>query len=251
MGVGWTGSGIPRHELYIQTLFLARSVNGYGTQNCKLEDEDACPPSPDLSIEDQVHLSIRSSLHNLQSDYINAVLVHNFRAKLQPYEENLRAWKVLEGYVDRGTVKQLGIVSVHDKKYLMKLHEDVRIKPAIVQNRFHSNRDYDINLRPLFKNLGMANQLFWILTGSSGGRVRRNEIVNTIAKKNNVSPQILLYSFTMEIGGVPLIGSKSVTHMKEDVDALVKHKLKWEDADLIAMAGVINKNLIPSHTDLA
>mmetsp|Transcript_27789 Transcript_27789/g.50186 ORF Transcript_27789/g.50186 Transcript_27789/m.50186 type:complete len:98 (-) Transcript_27789:23-316(-) len=96
----------------------------------------------------------------------------------------------------------------------------------------------------MFKELGMSNQLFWILTGSGGGRVRNNDVVKGIAERKGVSPQILLYSFTMEIGGSPLIGTKSVVHMREDVDALIMHKLEWEKEELVAMAGVINKDLI-------
>lgn len=244
MGAGWIDSGVPRDELYLQTLYLATSTNGYSTQNCHLADEELCPPAPDLSPEDHVRLSIRSSLHNLQTEYIDAVLVHNFRAKLQPYEETLRAWRVLESYVDQGVVRHLGIVSVHDKDYLTKLHGDARIKPAIIQNRFHANRGYDIDLRQVFKELGMANQLFWILTGSGGGKVRNNGVVRDIAEKKGVSPQVLLYSFTMELGGSPLIGTKSITHMREDVDGLIMRRVKWEKEDLVAMAGVINRNLI-------
>ena len=75
-----------------------------------------------MSIEEQVHLSIKSSLYNLQTDYIDSVLIHNFRAKLQPYEETIQVWRVLEEYVDRGTIRHLGIVSVHDKEYLTKLY---------------------------------------------------------------------------------------------------------------------------------
>jgi len=243
VGEGWKSSGISRHELYLQTLFLHNSVNGYATQNCHLPD--VCPPSPDLSIEQQVRISIKSSLYNLQTDYIDAVLVHNFRAKLQPYEETIQVWRVLEEYVDKGTIRHLGIVSVHDKEYLTKLYNEARIKPTIIQNRFHSNRGYDISLRPLFKELNMSNQLFWILTGSAGGRIRNNDVVKELAQKmGGVSPQILLYSFTMELGGSPLIGSKSISHMQDDVNNLIRNSIRWKKDDLIAMANVINKNLI-------
>ena len=243
VGIGWKESGVPRNELYLQTLFVARSVNGYGTQNCIVAD--GCPPSTSLSIEDQVHLSIKSSLHNLQTTYIDAVLVHNFRAKLQKYEDTLTAWKTLESYVDKGIIRHLGIVSVHDRDYLTKLHTDARVKPKIIQNRFHGNRGYDVELRPLFREMGMANQLFWILTGSAGGKVRNNDIISEIARRQGVSNQVLLYSFTIVcLGGTPLIGSKSLSHMKEDVEALLKKPLKWSDEDFEAVAGVVNKNLI-------
>ena len=75
--------------------------------------------------------------------------------------------------------------------------------------------------------------------------ILNDDIVKSIATKKKVSPQVLLYSFTMELGGVPLIGCKKVEHMKEDVDALVKNKLKWEKDELVAMAGLLNKNLLP------
>ena len=247
VGVGWTDSGIPRHELYLQTLFVARSVDGYGVQNC--DDRDArhheCPPPSNSTIEEQVHASIESSMRNLRSDYIDAVLVHNFRARLQPYDETVRAWRVLETYVDKGIVRHLGIVSVHDAEYLTRLYAETRIKPTIIQNRFHSNRGYDVGLRPLFREWGMANQLFWILTGSAGGRVRNNGVVRGIAKKmGDISPQVLLYSLTMELGGSPLIGSQNVSHMREDVDGLIRRRTDWEEADLVAMAAQIDNKLI-------
>lgn len=249
VGIGWKESGVPRNELYLQTLFVARSVNGYGTQNCMVVD--SCPPSTSLSTEDQVHLSIKSSLHNLQTTYIDAVLVHNFRAKLQKYEDTLTAWKTLESYVDKGIIRHLGIVSVHDRDYLTKLHTDARVKPKIIQNRFHGNRGYDVELRPLFREMGMSNQLFWILTGSAGGKVRNNSIISEIARRQGVSNQVLLYSFTIVcLGGTPLIGSKSLSHMKEDVEALLKKPLKWSDEDFEAVAGVVNKNLIKNKLAL-
>lgn len=242
VGIGWKETGVPRNELYLQTLFVAKSVNNYGVQNCKIE---GCPPSPDLSIEEQVHLSINSSLYNLQTSYIDSVLVHNFRATLQKYEDTMTAWKVLESYVDKGIIRHLGIVSVHDRDYLIKLHNETRVKPSIIQNRFHGNRGYDVGLRPLFKDMGMANQLFWILTGSAGGKVRNNKVITEIAQRQGVSNQVLLYSFiTVCLGGTPLIGSKTLQHMEEDVTYLLRKPLIWNDEDFVAVATVINKNLV-------
>ena len=242
VGIGWKESGVPRNELYLQTLFVAKSVNNYGAQNCKVE---GCPASSDLTIENQVHLSIKSSLHNLQTTYIDSVLVHNFRAKLQTYEDTLAAWRVLESYVEKGIIRHLGIVSVHDRDYLSRLHNETKVTPSIIQNRFHSNRGYDVELRPMFKDLGMANQLFWILTGSAGGRVRNNGIITEIARKQGVSNEVLLYSFvTVCLGSTPLIGSKTLKHMEEDVTALLTKPLHWSEEDFIAVATVINKGLV-------
>lgn len=244
VGTGWKESGIPRDELYLQTLFVARSVNGYGTKNCNLKDASRCQQLTNATIDEQVHISIESSLLNLQTNYIDAVLVHNFRAKLQPYDETIQVWRVLEEYVDQGIIRHLGIVSVHDKDYWLKLINDTNIKPSIIQNRFHSNRHYDVELRPLFKELGMANQLFWILTGSAGGKAGSTVIAGIAEKMGGISPKILLYSLTMELGGTPMIGTKSISHMQEDVDALVKNRMKWAREDLFAVAAEIHKSLL-------
>ena len=75
--------------------------------------------------------------------------------------------------------------------------------------------------------------------------LRNNDVVKELAQKmGGVSPQILLYSFTMELGGSPLIGSKSISHMQDDVNYLIRNRLQWKRDDLIAMSNVINKNLI-------
>jgi diketogulonate reductase-like aldo/keto reductase len=157
----------------------------------------------------------------------------------------MTAWRVLESYVDKGIIRHLGIVSVHDREFITKLHNETRVKPSIIQNRFHSNRGYDVELRPLFKEMALTNQLFWILTGSAGGKVGKNDVIAEIARRHGVSAQVLLYSFIIVcLGGQPLIGSKSLKHMEEDVTALLRKPLTWNKEDFEAVASIINKNLI-------
>ena len=212
VGEGWKNSGVARNELYLQTLFVAKSVSGWSATDCHISE---CPPLDDMSIESQVHLSIKSSLQNLQTSYIDAVLIHNFRATLQPYDDLLRAYRVLEGYVDQNIIRHLGIVSCHNKEYLTRLHTEARIKPSIIQNRFHGNRGFDAALRPTFKELGMSNQLFWVLTGNFG--YLRNEVVKRIAAEKGISPACAMYAFTISLGASPLIGTQSREHMQEDI----------------------------------
>ena len=78
--------------------------------------------------------------------------------------------------------------------------------------------------------------------------MRNNDVVKHLADKKGVSPQVLLYSFTIQLGGAPLIGSKNIVHMKEDVDTLIKHRIEWEMSDLLEMAGVLNKKLMPQQS---
>ena len=240
VGEGWKKSGVPRNELHLQTSFVAKSVSGWSAHDCHISE---CPPSDDMSIEDQVHLSIKSSLYNLQTTYIDSVLIHNFRAKLQPYDDLVRAYRVLEDYVDQNIIRFLGIVSCHDKEYLINLHNDARIKPSIIQNRFHGNRGYDVALRSTFKELGMANQLFWVLTGNFG--YLKNETVKRIAAEKGISPACAMYAFTISLGASPLIGSKSLEHMQEDV-VMMKKVSPFSAEDMKGFASAMGRPALVS-----
>eukprot|EP00815_Leptocylindrus_aporus_P009946 CAMPEP_0116069448 /NCGR_PEP_ID=MMETSP0322-20121206/12310_1 /TAXON_ID=163516 /ORGANISM="Leptocylindrus danicus var. apora, Strain B651" /LENGTH=346 /DNA_ID=CAMNT_0003556847 /DNA_START=1 /DNA_END=1041 /DNA_ORIENTATION=+ len=233
VGAGWKESGVAREDLYLQTLFVGEDVNGWNTKDCHLEDCDA-----KRSLEDQVHFSIQSSLTNLQTTYIDAVLIHNFRARLQPYDNIIREYRVLEEYVDKGVIRHLGIVSCHDENILKQLYDEARIKPKIIQNRFHGNRQFDVKLRPLFKELGLVNQLFWVLTGNGG--FLRNETVKRIAKEKNLTVQQCMYAFTLSIGASPMIGSQTLQHMKEDVDMNNNFSM-WTLEDKKDFAGVLRQ----------
>ena len=48
----------------------------------------------------------------------------------------------------------------------------------------------------------------------------------------------------MELGGTPMIGTKSISHMQEDVDTLVKNRMNWAKEDLYAVAAEIHKSLL-------
>ena len=233
VGSGWKASGVSREQLYLQTHFVAKSINGWNAGDCHISE---CPPPDDISLEDEVHLSIKSSLHNLQTEYIDAVLIHNFRAKLQPYEDVLREYRVLEEYVDKKKIRHLGIVSCHNEEFLKKLYEDARIKPSIIQNRFHANRGFDAALRPFFKEYNLQNQLFWVLTGNGG--TLNNDKVKEIAKKKGLSPAATMYSFTISIGASPMIGSQSIDHLKEDV-AMLKDFTPWTKDELKEFASIL------------
>jgi diketogulonate reductase-like aldo/keto reductase len=125
----------------------------------------------------------------------------------------IQAWRVLEHYVRRGTIRYLGISNIHDEAYFQRLYNDSIIKPSIVQNRFHSNRGFDITLRPLFQRHHLVIQRFWVLTGNGDG-VKRN--FKTVRQKG-VTPEQLMLAFVMLMGDTPLVGTHSLQHMMEDI----------------------------------
>jgi len=204
---------VKRQDLFLQTMFVPQN-NGDRKKN-----HNEGPKS----IEEQVHESIRSSLTDLRTNYIDAVIYHNFRNKCETFEEMMIAWKVLEEYVDKGVVRYLGIDNVYKKDYLDRLVKETRIKPSIVQNRFHSNRQFDVSVHSFLVKHNIVAQKFWVLTGSRGPLKQNNDLKN-MAQSKGLTPQLLMYFFVMSLGITPMIGTTSREHMDQDIELAKKIK---------------------------
>lgn len=75
---------------------------------------------------------IEQSLKELDMNYIDLYLIH---FPLQTNEENLRVWRVLEQFVDKGFIKSIGVSNFNEEQlsYLIKY---AKIKPVL--NQFQS-----------------------------------------------------------------------------------------------------------------
>ena len=206
VGIGWKASGVPRHELFLQTCFLPFSHKEFKKQ--------ANDPESLQTIEEQVRFSVEASLKNLKTNYIDALVFHNFRATLWDVNEIHKAWKVLEDYVEKGIIHNLGLTSVHDAQWFETFYNNTTIKPTIVQNRFHSNRQYDIPMQETFDKHNIWVQRFWLLNGSS--RMGRNN--EEMATQKQVTPAQLMLAFVMSLGTQTcLVGPTALQHMKDDI----------------------------------
>ncbi|MFP4287052.1 MAG: aldo/keto reductase family protein [Candidatus Izemoplasmataceae bacterium] len=81
---------------------------------------------------EQIEYNVNESLKLLNIGYIDLYLIH---FPLKTNEENLRVWKVLETFVDKGLIKSIG-VSNFNQDQLAYLIEHARIKPVL--NQFQS-----------------------------------------------------------------------------------------------------------------
>lgn len=259
VGYGWKEAvaqdpSIRRHDLYLQTCFVPWDGKDFQKQPSDEELLNGVGNKDLPSIEDQVHLSIKTSLRNLQSDYIDAVIFHNFRASLHPYDQMIQAWRVLEDYVQKGVIHQLGMTSVHNVEFLERLYNESSVKPSIIQNRFHSNRGYDVGMQATFEKYNLQVQRFWLLNGSSGGG-RKNK---DMADRKGVTPAQLMLAFVMSLGSnTCLVGTHSLQHMKDDV-AAVKCYNTWfgsagsssDDSERMEYAQKLGMKLLPEKKTL-
>jgi diketogulonate reductase-like aldo/keto reductase len=213
VGEGWTTAaaelGLDRSDIFLQTKFT--SVGG--------QDPDNIPYDKEAPLEEQVKQSFQKSLENLRTDYIDSLVLHS---PMETMEDTLRAWKVLESFVDEKKVGQIGISNCYNFRDLRTLHQKATIKPAVVQNRFHDQTKYDVQIREICNMYGIKYQSFWTLTAPSNRKAMESSKWKTMAKDKGLTPQTLMYGYMMSLGHTPLDGSKNSIHMKEDIELMMR-----------------------------
>lgn len=135
---------------------------------------------------------------------------------MQDFEDTMAVWREFEGFVDKGLVRRIGISNCYDYHTFTSLYEQARIKPAVLQNRFYSDSNFDTELRAFCKEHGIWYQSFWTLTANRDALATKE--VREWADSKGLTPQTLLYAFLLSLGyPKPLDGTTSRKHMKEDV----------------------------------
>eukprot|EP00406_Dinophysis_acuminata_P001568 CAMPEP_0179212514 /NCGR_PEP_ID=MMETSP0797-20121207/1151_1 /TAXON_ID=47934 /ORGANISM="Dinophysis acuminata, Strain DAEP01" /LENGTH=165 /DNA_ID=CAMNT_0020918141 /DNA_START=32 /DNA_END=529 /DNA_ORIENTATION=- len=149
----------------------------------------------------------------------------------------MQAWRAMEAAVQTGLVRQLGISNVRSLQQLKDLYHEAAVKPAVVQQRFIVDTDFENEMRGwcLMKNIYF--QSFWTLTANSipgrpGHSFVISEPMRALANKYGVTPQVLFFRFVMGLGIIPLTGTSTDEHMVEDLAAR-KIPLTLEDAAAI------------------
>ncbi len=82
--------------------------------------------------DERVAYHVKQSLKALDMEYIDLYLIH---FPLETNKENLRVWRVLESFVDKGLIKSIGVSNFNEEQ-LAYLIKHARIKPVL--NQFQS-----------------------------------------------------------------------------------------------------------------
>ncbi len=208
---------IQREDLYLQTKFTP--LNGH--------DPLKIPYDSKATLSEQVQQSFQCSLQNLQTDYLDGLILHSLLAN---QNQLLEVWRAMEQIVTNGGVKQLGISNCYALETLAMLYESAAIKPAILQNRFYAETRYDRDLRAFCQSKHIIYQSFWTLTANPG--VLADPAVKSLAKKYQRSPAQIVFRYLTQIGIIPLTGTTSEQHMRDDL-AIFDIKLTDEDCQQI------------------
>ena len=177
------------------------------------QDQNRVPYNPDDSLEEQVKTSLKVSLQNLQTTYLDSLVLHS---PLPTLEETMTVWQTMESFVDDGRVKQLGISNCYDYDFFQSLYEQARIKPKVLQNRFTAQTQFDTALRAFCQEHDVKYQSFWTLTANR--HALASPQVKQWAARLELTPQQLMFAFLMSLGYVtPLSGTTSLEHVTPDV----------------------------------
>lgn len=197
--------GIKREDVFIQTKFTP--VGG--------QDPDETPYDANATLGEQVKQSFTVSKQNLHTDYIDSLVLHS---PYDSFEDLMEVWHTMESFVDNGEVGQLGISNCYSLEVLQYLYTTSKIKPAILQNRFHAITDYDKEIRQWCDTHNVIYQSFWSLTANP--KIISGETLDVISQKYQTTPAEIWFAFLRENSIVPLVGTSSSQHMLEDLSSL-------------------------------
>jgi len=200
-----------RGEIFLQTKYSPY-------QDMSKYPAELLPYNGAASLKEQVKQSVAKSLRNLRTSYIDSLVLHS---PMDTIQETMEVWAALEEFVDAGVIKQLGISNIYSLQELIDLHTSARVKPSVVQNRFYAATCFDFALRKWCSANSVKYQSFWTLTAN--GHFLYSTRVTQLAQARSLTKEQLWFLFTMSQGIVPLTGTTSQLHMKQDL-ALLQEK---------------------------
>ena len=211
--------GIERETLFLQTKFTPLSG----------QDPRQVPYDKNSSMELQVAQSFETSKKNLQTEYIDSLVLHS---PMAPHALLMKVWNAMENIQKTGGARQLGISNCYDRQLIRALYADANVKPAVVQNRFYQETGYDAKLRHWCINHGVIYQSFWTLTANP--HVLSSSTIRTIAQKYGKTEAQIFFRYLNQSGIVPLTGTCSEKHMKEDL-SIFDFELSSDDLKSVSL----------------
>lgn len=196
------GQGLHRKDIFVQTKFTP--LPG--------QDPNNIPYDKNASLREQVEQSFKASQHNLKMEYIDSLVLHS---PLNVWDELLEVWRAMEELYKKECVGQLGISNCYDLEVLTKLFNEAECKPAVVQNRFYNETQFDVHIRNFCRENNIYYQSFWTLTANP--QVLANPKLLEVAKRKTKTPAQILFRYLTQSQVVPLTGTTSEKHMKEDL----------------------------------
>ena len=197
--------GIKRDTLFLQTKFTSADGQDHRT-----------PYDPSADLTTQVRQSFDSSLTHLRTTYVDSYVLHAPFQRRGLRDADWEVWAAMESLYESGKTKIIGISNVTADQ-LTQLCEQANVKPMVVQNRCYATLGWDKEVRKICQTHGIIYQGFSLLTANR--QVLADREIHSMAERLGAGPAQIIFRFAMQIGMLPLTGTTSRQHMKEDLQA--------------------------------
>jgi diketogulonate reductase-like aldo/keto reductase len=214
--------GKSRADLFLQSKFTYTS-----SQDHRL------PYDPKASFATQVRQSFESTLAHFGTDYLDSFLLHGPSTGRGLAAEDWEVWREMEALHQEKKVRLIGVSNVNQGQ-LDVLLKNAKVKPAFVQNRCYANKGWDETVRLMCRASGVVYQGFSLLTANLRELAKRE--VQSIVKRHGKTTSQVAFRFAQQVGMLPITGTKSTQHMKEDL-AIDDFSLTQEELNQIEELG--------------
>jgi diketogulonate reductase-like aldo/keto reductase len=160
---------------------------------------------------------LASSLEHLGTDHVESFLLHGPSSHEEWTDADSEVWEAMRKERDAGRARYLGVsnVSLQHLEQMEATHAEL---PTFVQNRCFARMGWDREVRSFCDQRKIIYQGFSLLTANR--EVLKNAQLIALAEQLHATPAQLVFSFAREVGILPLTGTSSTDHMREDLDSL-------------------------------
>jgi diketogulonate reductase-like aldo/keto reductase len=184
------------------------------------------PYDPSADLTTQVNQSFNSSLAHLRTDFVDSYVLHAPYSRRGLGAADWEVWAAMEALYRSGKTRTIGVSNIAAGQ-LAELCQGANVKPMFVQNRCFAALGWDGEVREICRAHDIIYQGFSLLTANREVLVYPETL--RIAKRLNTGPAQVIFRFAMQVGMLPLTGTTSRQHMKEDLEA---ERLMLSDAEV-------------------
>ena len=193
---------VTRSDLFLQTKFTYRQGQ-----------DQRLPYDPAASLGVQVAQSMASSLQHLGTDYVDSFVLHG-PSGYEWGEADSVVWEAMKKERDAGRTRLIGVSNV-SLRHLQEMEDSGAELPRFVQNRCYARLGWDREVRTFCSDRKIIYQGFSLMTANV--EVLRHPLVSEIANRLGATQAQIVFAFARAIGMLPLTGTSSAEHMKQDL----------------------------------
>ena len=197
---------VARQDLFLQTKFTYQRGQDH-----------RLPYDPSAPAGVQVGQSLASSFEHLGTDYVDSFVLHGPASGYGWTEVDSEAWEAMRRERDAGHTRVLGVSNV-SLQHLEEMQAARLELPAFVQNRCFARLGWDRDVRAFCREHSIVYQGFSLLTANQ--EVLNHPPFIEVAGKLDATAGQLVFAFARAVGILPLTGTSSEEHMRQDLASL-------------------------------